>query len=155
MKREIRRKDRKISDEETLGILQKGEYGILSVCTDDNTGYGVPLSYAWVDGIIYFHCATEGAKLDFLRKNNKVSFCVVGKTQVIPSKFATAYESAMAFGTIDEVEGEEKRKGLRHLIKKYSADFIPEGEKYIDSMFQKVKVLRLSVEYISGKARKL
>ncbi len=52
-----------------------------------------------VGDVIYFHCAPEGHKLENLSGNNKVSFCVVGKTQVLPDKFATNYESVIVFGT--------------------------------------------------------
>jgi len=107
-----------------------------------------------VNNIIYLHCATEGSKLDFLRHNNKVSFCVVGKTELIPSKFATIYESAIAFGLITEVEGEEKREALMKILEKYSGNFIPQGIEYINKLFDKVAIIKLSIETITGKSRK-
>lgn len=84
----MRRQDRKISDSEAFKILQNGEYGILSMITSNNSGYGIPLSFAMKNNnVIYFHCAIEGSKLDYLKNNNNVSFCVVGNTEVLPSKF--------------------------------------------------------------------
>ena len=154
MHNEIRRQDRKISLEESIDLLQKGEYGVLSMCSLENEGYGLPLSYVYDDGKIYFHCATEGTKLEYIKNNNKVSFCVVGHTQVLPEKFSTIYHSAIAFGTIAEAKGEEKQKALELLLKKYSPDFMEAGISYIDKLFDKTNVLRLSVEEISGKARK-
>jgi uncharacterized protein len=155
MNHTIRRQDRRISDEESIEILRKGEYGVLSICTSTNEAYGIPLSYVLVDREIYFHCATEGLKLDFLRLNNKVSFCVVGKTKVLPSSFSTIYESAIAFGTASFVGGDEKREGLRRLVDKYSGDFVKEGEATIDKSYLKVQVIKLTIESITGKARKL
>jgi nitroimidazol reductase NimA-like FMN-containing flavoprotein (pyridoxamine 5'-phosphate oxidase superfamily) len=96
----IRRQDRKLSEEESIEILQKGEYGVLSMCSAENEGYGIPLNYVFSQKTIYFHCAVEGSKLDFLKNKNKVSFCVVGNTEVQPSEFGTIYESAIAFGTV-------------------------------------------------------
>lgn len=93
----MRREDRKLTDQETIEILRKAEFGVLSMCTSDSQGYGVPLNFAFADNTIYFHCATEGSKLDYLRYNNKVSFCAVGKTELMPSKFGTKYESAIVF----------------------------------------------------------
>ena len=150
----LRRHDRKITEIEALDILSKGEYGILSMCSSANEGYGVPLNFVLVGNDIYFHCATEGAKLRFLKENNKVSFCVVGKTVLLPSKFGTTYESAIASGTTTEVEGEEKQEALIQITKKYSADFMEEGKEYIKRYFDRVKVIKLSIGSLTGKARK-
>ena len=150
----MRRQDRKLTDEESTEILRKGDYGILSMCTANNGAYGIPLNYILVNNEIYFHGATEGSKLDFLLNNNKVSFCVVGNTEILPAKFATIYESVIVFGNAFEVDGEEKRAGLMHLIEKYSAGYIHEGEEYIEKYYSKVKVIKLSIESFSGKARK-
>jgi len=148
------RSDRQISDEESFEILRKGDYGILSMCTPNNSAYGIPFSYVLVNREIYFHCATKGSKLDYLRNNNKVSFCVVGNTKVLPSKFAALYESAIVFGTTSEVDGEEKRSTLMHFIDKYSSDYIEEGLKIIDKSYEKVIIIKLSIESVAGKAKK-
>ena len=57
MMKEMRRKDRQLSLEDTLAVLEQGEYGILSTTCKDGTPYGVPVSYAYSNGCIYFHCA--------------------------------------------------------------------------------------------------
>ncbi len=154
MNKTLRRKDRQLNDNEAIDILQKGEYGVLSMCTTDNEGYGIPLNYALDNDKIYFHCAIEGSKLDYLRTNNKASFCVVGKTKVMPSQFGTLYESVVVSGATSEVEGEEKREGLIRIIEKYSGDFIQKGKEYIDESFDEVRVIKLSIESMTGKARK-
>ncbi len=150
----IRRQDRKLNDDESLSILNSGEYGILSIATDENEGYGVPLNYVLWDNSIYFHCALEGNKLNFIKVNNKVSFCIVGKTEVLPSKFGTKYESAIIFGKAVEVEDAEKKEALLQIIKKYSADYIQEGMLYIDKFFDKTKILKIEIEQMTGKSRK-
>lgn len=154
MDSKLRRQDRQISDNEAIEILQKGEYGVLSMCSPTNEGYGVPLSFVLVGNDIYFHCAAEGTKLRFLKENNKVSFCVVGNTKLLPSKLSTIYESAIVKGIATEVDGEEKREALMRITEKYSADFIEEGKESIKKHFNTVKVIKLSIESITGKARK-
>ncbi len=151
----MRRHDRAITDEEALNILRKGEYGILSMCTPDNEGYGIPLNYVIDHDKIYFHCAQEGSKLEFLSINNKASFCVVGDTRVIPAEFGTLYESVIVSGIVSEAEGKEKEDALMLLIRKYSAGFIEEGKRYISDSFDQVKVLRLSIRGVTGKARRV
>ena len=116
----MRRKDRAVTEKEAIEILIKGEHGILSMCTPENEGYGIPLNYVLDNNQIYFHSAAAGSKLDYLRTNNKVSFCVVGNTTVIPSDFGTLYESAIVSGTTSEVDGNEKRDALIKIIEKYS-----------------------------------
>lgn len=150
----MRRQDRKISESEAIEILKKGEFGVLSMCTSNNDGYGIPLSFALKNKEIYFHCAIEGSKLAYLRKNNRVSFCVVGSTKVLPSQFGTIYESAIAFGVVTEVDGDEKQEALMLILEKYSANYIQEGTEYISKAYERVKVLKLSIEAITGKARK-
>jgi nitroimidazol reductase NimA-like FMN-containing flavoprotein (pyridoxamine 5'-phosphate oxidase superfamily) len=150
----MRRQDRQISESEAIEILQKGEFGVLSMCTPDSGGYGIPLNYALKNKAIYFHCALEGSKLEYLRKNNRVSFCVIGRTNVLPSQFGTMYESVIASGVATEVEGDEKHEALMLFLEKYSADYIQEGTEYMIKAFKRVKVIKLSIETITGKARK-
>jgi len=150
----IRRQDRAINEQEATEILRKGEYGVLSMCTTANEGYGIPLNYVLVENCIYFHCAVEGSKLESLRNNNKVSFCVVGNTEVIPAKFGTIYESTIVSGETSEVEGNEKQEALMRIIEKYSAEYIQEGTDYITKLFDKVRVIRLTINSVSAKARK-
>lgn len=150
----MRRSDRKIEKENALNILESGEFGVLSTVDSDNQPYGVPVNFCIIDGCIYFHSAMEGHKIDNFTHNPKVSFCVVGKTCVLPSKFSTEYESAIAFGFLNEAFNDEKQRALEGLLKKYSADFIEEGLKYIDAQKKKARVFRITVETITGKSRK-
>ncbi len=150
----MRRKDRLITNEETFSILEKGEYGILSAVSSDHEPYGVPLNYCLIDGCIYFHCALEGTIINNINNNPKVSFCVVGKTEVLPDQFDTKYESCIVQGLASESFGEEKQLALEGLVHKYSENFFSEGLKYIEKLKDKSRVFKVSIESISGKARK-
>ena len=75
----MRRKDKAMQDGAIIGLLQNGEYGVLSTVDGNEQPYGVPLNYVLMNNCIYFHCALEGHKLDNLALNHKVSFCVVGR----------------------------------------------------------------------------
>ena len=154
MQRKIRRIDRAISESEAIEILRKGEYGILSTVSADGQPYGVPVSYSYTEDGIYFHCAVEGHKVDNLTGSNKVSFCVVGKTEVLPAQFGTKYESAIVSGEAFEATAADKHKGLLELLKKYSPGIIEEGRRYIESAGGKTRVYKIVVESITGKSRK-
>jgi nitroimidazol reductase NimA-like FMN-containing flavoprotein (pyridoxamine 5'-phosphate oxidase superfamily) len=150
----MRRVDRALSEAEAKVILMGGEYGILSTASIDGQPYGVPFSYSFMGESIYFHCAREGHVVDNARENDRVSFCVVGKTQVLPEKFSTMYESVVVSGIVSEVSGEEKQKGLLELVKKYSGGYIKEGQKYIENDGDKTRVYKIVIESMTGKAKK-
>mgnify|MGYP000869364970 CR=1 FL=1 len=149
----MRRKDRMLTEAKTLSILEKGGHGILSVISPEGGPYGVPLNYCLLGGCIYFHCAAEGRMVGSITANPGVSFCVLGKSKVIPDKFSTDYESCVVQGRVSESFGEEKQSALEGLIRKYSADFIAEGLKYIERCRDQARVFKITVESISGKAR--
>ena len=146
--------DRAISESEAKELLQRGEYGILSTASIDGQPYGVPLSFGYAENIIYFHCALEGQIVDNLKGNKNVSFCVVGKTEVLPEKFGTKYESVIVHGMVSEVTGDEKQKGLLELLKKYSSRFIKEGLEYVKRDGGKTRVYKIMIESMAGKSSK-
>lgn len=148
----MRKTKRELSIDESLHILSKGEFGILSTVCSNGYAYGTPLSYVLINNAIYFHCATEGEKLDNIRKNPKVSFTVVGDTQLIPDKFSTKYESSIVFGIASEIHSDEKITVLKEIINKYSSGFEESGMKYIENAAHKTIIVKISIDKISGKA---
>ena len=154
MQQELRRTERGVCESESRELLDRGEYGVLSTCNGDGQPYGIPLSYCLIDNAIYFHCALGGHKLKNLATNSRVSFCVVGTTEVLPDQFATRYESVVVSGRATEIFDEEKQRGLEKLVEKYSAYFQAEGLRYIRSHEDRTKVFRISIESICGKARR-
>jgi nitroimidazol reductase NimA-like FMN-containing flavoprotein (pyridoxamine 5'-phosphate oxidase superfamily) len=136
-----------------MQILSQGEFGVLSTVDAENQPYGVPVNYVLVDKRIEFHCATSGHKVDNIKHNDKVSFCVVGETKVLPSEFSTKYESAIVFGVISELTGSAKRDSLVTLVKKYAPEHLEAGMEYIERLFAKTGVYSISISEISGKAR--
>jgi uncharacterized protein len=150
----MRRKDREITRTEALALLAGGEYGVLSTVDQEAQPYGVPLSYAQRGDRLYFHCALSGHKLENLADNPRASFCVVGKTRLLPDQFATEYESVIAFGIVTEVHGAERDEALLWLLEKYSPAYLEEGKQYIAQKNALTRVLRMSIDQLSGKARR-
>jgi nitroimidazol reductase NimA-like FMN-containing flavoprotein (pyridoxamine 5'-phosphate oxidase superfamily) len=151
---ELRRNDRAMPQDEALALLDKAEYGILSTVSENSEPYGVPLNFCFSDNSIYFHCARAGQKINHLEHNQKVSFCVVGKTQLLPAKFSTRYESVIVFGKAEEVFAAEKQNALEKLVRKYSADFLEPGKKYIEKSQVETRVFKLKISRLTGKARR-
>jgi len=158
MFKEIRRQNRILEDQSRINeLLNEAEYGFLSLGVSNNGyAYGVPMSFVFdvEANSLYFHCALEGQKLDDMRKNNKVSFCVVGKTKPIENQFTTLYESVVAFGEADlSLDNDEKRKALRLLVRKYSPGYEELGEKYMDKSWDRTFCFKIRIEHITAKAK--
>ena len=157
MFREIRRQNRVLEGDRITELLNTSEFGFLSLGTSENGyAYGIPISYAYEEetNSLFFHCALEGQKLDEIKKNNKISFCVVGKTNPIADEFTTLYESVIAFGDAHiELSDDEKRKALRLLVKKYSAGFEEIAEKYMDKSWNRTAVFKIEIKHITAKAK--
>jgi uncharacterized protein len=147
----MRRDEKQLTEEEALAILLAGKEGVLATVGADDYPYALPLNYALHEGCIYFHCARSGHKLDNIRHNPKVSFCVVAGSEVVPAKFSTKFESVVLFGIAEEVDGEEKAAGLLALIEKYAGDHLAAGEKYIQAAFEKTRVFRIRINHLTGK----
>lgn len=153
MFREMRRTKQELTKEETEKILEKTSTGVLAVLGDNGYPYAVPLNFVYSDGAIYFHCAREGHKIDAIKANSKVSFTAVAKDAVVADKFATDYYSAIVFGrAVILTEREDMINALRIFNKKYSPDFPKEGEREIMKDIDRVCIVKIEIEHMTGKA---
>ena len=153
MFKEIRLKDRSVNDEKIIEIFRTGSFGVLSTTGEDGYPYGVPLNYTYFDNCICFHCAQQGHKLENIKFNEKVSFCVVTRSDVLANKFDTDYESAIAFGRAKEViDASEKKDILLSELNKYSGDYPTAGMNYMKKYWDETKVIKIKIEHLSGKA---
>jgi len=152
MFREMRRKDKMKTYEEAIQILDECTNGVLSVIGDGGYPYGVPVSYIYNDGKIYFHCAGEGHKLDAIKADSRVSFTVVGADEIAPEKFTTMYKSVIAFGRASIIDTDEEKMAALNLIReKYSGNFPKEGAAYIEKFWDKTTVVVIEIEHMTGK----
>ncbi|MFI3322227.1 MAG: pyridoxamine 5'-phosphate oxidase family protein [Rikenellaceae bacterium] len=162
--RKLRRADKALSIEQSIEILKCGDYGTLSMVGIDGGGYGVALNYIYCEdkntseeslGYIYFHSATKGYKIENLKGDGRVSFLVVGSSEVVAAEFTTIFESVMVHGMVDfDVTDSEKIDVLRGLVSKYSIDFKPQGEEVIEKYLKQTTIFKLAVKFISGKVNR-
>ena len=153
MFRDMRRKNQLLPQEEAEAILRQGTSGVLSLLGDGGYPYGVPLSYVYHNGKLYFHCAKAGHKLDAIRREGKCSFCVIDQDQVVPEEYTTYYRSVIAFGTVRILEGDDEiRRAIEALSVKYAPEDTPAGRsRVIDRAWDRLCVLELTVDHMSGK----
>lgn len=153
MFRDMRRKDQVLSREECLAVLDRGTSGVLAVHGDDGYPYAVPLSYAYEDGKLWFHCARTGHKLDAILRDPKVTFCVVDRDQVVPLEYTTYFRSVILFGKARVLEDPAE---IRTALDKLALRYAPEdSEAHREAILEKelpaVVVIEVTMEHLSGK----
>lgn len=153
MFRELIRINKKLSMEECVHVLKTEKRGVLSVSGDNDYPYGMPMNhwYNEEDGKIYFHCGNVGYRLDALKKNNKVSFCVYDEGYRKPGQWALNIKSVIVFGKINVVDDLDR---IRDITTKLSHKFTQDDE-YIQAEIamhaHRTLLLELTPEHVCGK----
>lgn len=140
MFREMRRSKQALSHQECVAILNKCTSGVLAVSGDDDYPYAIPISYVYDDTKLYFHSAKSGHKLDAIKRNSKVSFCVIDQDQVL-------------FGKMRILEDEQEK---RSAIEKLAIKYTPNGtqtarQKVIDKDYKPLCMMELVIDHMTGK----
>ena len=153
MFRPMRRARQALPMAECEEILRRGTSGVLSVLGDDGYPYGVPLSYVWHDGALWFHCAKQGHKLDAIRGCDKVSFCVIDRDEVIPAEYTTYFRSVIVFGKAEILSSPEAlRTAMAPLADRYDPSATAERrDGTIEKEMPALCMVKLTPEHISGK----
>ncbi len=150
--REMRRKRQQISEEESIGILEKATSGTLALLGDNDYPYAVPISYVYHDGHLYFHSALSGHKVDAIRKCSKASFCVIEQDDVQPKKYTTFFKSVIAFGQIHIIEDEQEKLATARIFgNRYNPNDDESLQKELESGFSHMLMIRLDIEHLTGK----
>ena len=158
VKYHMRRSEQQIDDRSILdGILRQGKYATLSLCRKDEP-YVVTLNYGYDSraGALFFHCAKDGLKTDFVRQNPNVCATIIVDKGYVQSQCSHPYKSVVIRGRIDIlVDPDEKRKAVDVLIEHLEEQ--PETMKAKmklperQSRFEAMNVWRLNIEEIAGK----
>lgn len=153
MFREMRRKKQELPKEQCRLVLGRGTSGVLALLGDDDYPYAVPMSYVYEDGKIFFHCAKSGHKMDALTKNDKASFCVVDKDQIVPAEYTSYFRSVIVFGRLRILQDEsEKRAAVEKLAIKYAPkDGSENRDKMIQQAWERLCMVEMDIEHMTGK----
>ncbi len=153
--KEIRRRDRALTENQAREILARAEHGVLATVGSDGWPYAVPVNHVLSGDALYIHCAVEGHKLENIAHEERVSFCGVAGATVLPAELSTLYESAIAFGRAALVtDPTEKRRALELLAVRFCGALTPEAEKAIATSGLQTAIVRIRLERITGKAHR-
>lgn len=154
----MRRSDREITGfSEIVRVMEQCD--VCRLALHDDYPYILPLNFGMeVEGTqitLYFHSAKAGKKFELLARDDRVGFEMdCGHRLVLDESNGNCtmgYESVMGRGRLEVVEDEEKQKGLRLLMAHYRREDFP----YNEAVVPQTAVLKLTVEEITGKARRV
>ena len=153
MFRELIRKNKQLSMEDCVHILNTQTRGVLSVQGDDGYPYGMPMNH-WYDqenNLLYFHCGNVGHRLEALRRDSKVSFCTFDQGERAEGEWAYKVKSVIVFGKIEILDDMELIADITtRLSHKFTQD-----DDYIREEIRRAGprtlLLRLTPEHICGK----
>jgi len=144
--------------ENILAILDKCDVMRLGLSVD-NIPYIVPMNFAYEVANetlwIYFHCASQGRKMDMISRNRNVCFEADALHRFTKGDMACAwsaeYESVMGEGEISVLTDEsQKVRALNMLMERHGFTGEPH---YNPHEISAVTVLRIAVNAMTGKRK--
>lgn len=148
----MRRKEKQVDDPAVIeDIVRKAQFCRLGMI-DHDTPYVVPMNFGYADGMFFVHSASEGRKIDVLRRHPKVCLQLDIDCQLVrsenPCKWGVAYKSVIALGTAAFVDDpDEKAEGLNVIMRHYSG----QAHRFPPGSLEKTAVIRIKVEQITAK----
>lgn len=134
-----------------IAMLKQNNYGVLSLVGADGLPYGVPINYAYHDNTLILHAATAGKKLDALKQQVQVSFCVVDKSALNLAKLTTHYASTIVTGHAMLIDNDDdKRTYLSRFLQFYQIDN-EQNQNIIDKQLARTAVIVVAIDQISAK----
>jgi len=152
----VRRKDREITDVAALKqVLKTTNYITIALCMN-NEPYLVSLSHGYDEAknCLYFHCAPEGKKIEYLKVNNKVW----GQAMLdygVTDDCDYAYASVQFQGTFHLINDlTEKTRAMEVLVRQLSKDPETKLAKIKPEKLAKTTMGKININYLSGKQHK-
>lgn len=149
----MRRANREIVDKSVIrALMEEALVCRIGLC-DDGTPYVVPMNFGLGENCLFLHCASEGRKLDILRRNDRVCFEMDFLREIkqgpVSCGWVARYESVIGFGRAIFVENPaEKRFALDRIMDHYHA----QGTlAYPDDSLAKTTIIRIEIEKLRGK----
>ncbi len=132
-------------------ILKEANWCELAM-SDGDQPYIVPLNYGYFDNALYIHCATQGMKLNVIRKNPKVAFNITLDAKYLEGLLTMRYRSVNGVGKACIIEDEDgKREALNHLTGHFGAEPVrhsPESLKTIVMIKVAIESLTCKISYM-------
>lgn len=168
----MRRKDRELSVQDGLAIIDASEYGTISCIADDGEIFSVPVSVVREGASLFLHGAPAGTKAKLLNGGKEATLVCVNYARVpvltdeqldaikddgkaLAAKvFTTEYKSAVAkvkaYLVTDEVA---RLHALRLLCEKYTPSYMSAFDVAAAHGLKATNIYELKIESITAKAK--
>lgn len=84
----MRRSEFQVTEEKEMEeFLGQMSFGFLGTISEDGWPHVTPINYVYYEGDVYIHGSKIGEKMDSMKQNNQVTFCVAKEYAIIPSYF--------------------------------------------------------------------
>lgn len=149
--RKMRKRNRERDAEWALKVFDMAPYVTMSMLRPDGTPYGLPLSLVRKDECtFYFHCASEGEKIDCIKSNPTVSLSAVShctpKFEERKNNFTEYYNSAIATGQCEIVMSRsEKILALKLLCERFLPKYMDHFEEAITRSLDITTVVKITL----------
>ena len=147
----MRKESREMSAGWALEVFDKAPYITISMADADGNPYGLPLSLVRTDDkTFWFHCATEGKKLDILKDNPRVFLSAVTKCRPLrgpkDGSFTLEFQSATAVGMAEIVEDEStKKEALRAICQRFLPQQMEGFEVAVSRSLHRTAVVKITL----------
>ena len=152
----LRRKEKEITGINKMrAIVASARYAAVALCRGGEP-YVVTMNHGWdpENSALYFHCAHEGKKIDFINASQRACATVVEDHGYKHGECDHAYRSVVMRGRIEIVEDlDEKKHGLEVLLEHQEKEPDPIRKRALpdDAAYDRVGVLKMLVEEMTGK----
>ena len=153
MFRKMRRSVQALSREEMIDLLNTETRGVMSVQGDNGYQYGFPINHYFDEDAnrIYIHGADFGHRVDAVRKDPKVSYCVFGQDFQKEGDWAKYVKSVIVFGKAELIEDHDEIVRISRLL----CDKFPCPQEYIEHEIEKdaqrTLIIAIDIEDMNGK----
>ena len=154
MKYHLRRRDKEVSNPEILTkILRSAKYVTLALCAN-NQPYLVSLSHGYDEehNCIYFHCAKEGKKLDYLKSNDVVWGQALLDQGYLEGECTHQYASVHFSGKVTFIEEtNEKLAGVKCMMRHLDSNPDALFAKFDSKRLENTVIGRVDLDEMTGK----
>jgi len=149
----MRRKDKEIKDKKEIELIINKANVCRIALSDNNMPYIVPVNFGYKDNSLYIHSATEGKKIEIIKKNNDICFEIDIAHEILQGKSAChttmKYYSVIGYGKAYLIDdSEEKIKALNNIIEHYLPE-IP--HEYSEKFLKKIVIIKVEIDNMTGK----
>lgn len=177
----MRRKDREMSREYGLSVIDRSKFGTL--CLNDPANpeipYAIPLSIVRIEEKLYFHSAKGGYKYEILQNGRPLRIVFVDRVEVpdlftaeelqelsdqgkysdfVSKVFTTEFSSAIVTGTVEAIDPDQSpdefRLAMRAVCEKYTPDKLAYFESALDFSLKRLAVFSIKIDSVTAKRKK-